>query len=153
MEKLLEECNSVIDEVSEKYEYDNEFKLKEVLKKVVPAMLKDSTQEAKELFFNMLRNTPIEVIDTVAGMETRESLKEKFFANTNPHVKTPNLDEIDVNRKYNKGFYCSIPILNEDVTKVLGKKSFICVDTADNQEYKDTTRNTFKRLFNNYKIG
>ena len=67
-EEILYECKELIDQVCIKFGYDNEDKegndsLKTVLIKIVPAMLKDSTKEDRNLFYQMLSHTPIVVTE------------------------------------------------------------------------------------------
>lgn len=64
MEPILLECQGIVDEVCEKYgyndiDYDGKDSLKTVLLKIVPAMLKDEELEARKLFYQMLEHTPI----------------------------------------------------------------------------------------------
>ena len=78
MEKeISKEINDVVEEVCEKFGYDSNDKensdsLKTVLLRVVTVMLKDSKQEEKNLFYQMLRHTPIVITEKL----TREEHKK-----------------------------------------------------------------------------
>ena len=70
MEDILEESAKVVEEICEKFNYDREDEkgndsLKTVLLKTLPAMLADSKKEDRELFYQMLRHTPIVIVENL----------------------------------------------------------------------------------------
>ena len=54
------EYKQIIEEVSQKYGYQEE--LQNVLSKILPAMLDTATYEEKQIFYRMLKHTPIVII-------------------------------------------------------------------------------------------
>lgn len=130
-EAFLQECQSLVDEVSEKFGYDsqdeeNNYSLKTVLGRIVPIILRNSSKEGKELFFQMLRHTPIVVAEKLTK-EQHDELESQYIGKPNPHIKDgeeSDLGEYDTN-DVPAGAYVSEPIISEDGTEVLGKKSFL----------------------------
>ncbi len=134
-EELLEECQGIVEETCEKYGYDREDiegndSLRTVLLKAVPAMLEDSSKEDRELFYQMLRNTPIVVTENLTEQGLAE-LEKKYIGAINPHIIE---EKQDKTREYGKGIalgaFTAEPIINEKM-QVVGKKSFIYIPKVE----------------------
>ena len=93
---MIEEIKDVVEEVCKKYGYDSEDKenndsLKTVLLKAVTAMLKDANQEERNLFYQMLRHTPIVITENLTK-EGYKKLVEQYIGNINPHIIKEDID-------------------------------------------------------------
>lgn len=130
-EELLEECRGIVEEVCEKYGYDREDtegndSLRTVLLKAVPAMLEDSSKEDRQLFYQMLRHTPIAVTENLTE-EGLAELRKKYIGDINPHIIE---EKRDNTREYGKGIapgaFAAEPIIDEKM-QIVGKKSFIYI--------------------------
>lgn len=138
-EELLEECQGIVEETCEKYGYDREDiegndSLRTVLLKAVPAMLEDSSKEDRQLFYQMLRHTPIVVVENLTE-ESYEDLKRKYI---NSEVVEEKSDLGEYGSKVGAGAYVSAPIIDEN-GQVAGKNSFIYIQKV----ISDKERNFF----------
>lgn len=127
---MEQEINDIVEEVCIKYGYDSEDKegndsLKTVLKKAVTVMLKGVKQEDRELFYQMLRNTPIAVTENL-NKERYEKLVDQYIGNVNPHIIEEDADLGEYGKSIAAGAYTSKAIISEDM-QLIGKKSFIYV--------------------------
>ena len=137
MEDILEESARVVEEVCEKFNYDQEDKegnesLRTVLLKAVPALLADSKKEDRELFYQMLSHTPI----VITGNLTKEdyaSLVEEYIGDVSPHIKEEDLDLGEYGKNVGAGAYVSDPIMDENM-QVKGKKSFIYIQRVSGRQ-------------------
>lgn len=122
------ECQKVIEEVDKEYKY-GETKLGKallyVLKKLVPEMLEDANYEERQLFFSMLRTTPIVVIPEGGNITIRE-IAAKYLGDCNKHVDVLDSDPDSYNTLECDAAFCSCPILDEKAN-VIGVKKFIYV--------------------------
>ena len=140
MEKeISKEINDVVEEVCEKFGYDSNDKensdsLKTVLLKVVTVMLKDSKQEDRNLFYQMLRHTPI-VITEKLTREEHEKLVAQYIGDINPHITKEDEDIGEYGKDIAPSAYFSEPILDENL-QLKGKKSFVYVQKVS-EEKKD----------------
>ena len=80
---MNQEINKVVNEVCEKFQYDSTDKegndsLKTVLLKICAVMLKDSNEEDRNLFYEMLRHTPIVVTENLTP-EGYKRLEKKYI--------------------------------------------------------------------------
>ena len=130
LEEILNECKDIVNEVCEKYNYDDKDEegndsLKTVLLKVIPAMLKDSKQEDRNLFYQMLRHTPIAITENLTK-ESHDKLLEQYIGNINQHIIVDNTDLDEYGKGFGEGCYLSEPILDENMN-LQGKKSFIYI--------------------------
>lgn len=127
---LFKEINKIVNEVCEKFQYDSTDKegndsLRTVLIKVCTVMLKDANEEDRNLFYEMLRHTPIVVTENL----TREGLKqleEQYIGNINPHILDQEIDLGEYSKNVGAGAYVSEPILDENL-QLKGKKSFLYI--------------------------
>ncbi len=131
---MIEEINDVIEEVCKKYGYDSEDKenndsLKTVLLRATTAMLKDANQEDRNLFYQMLRHTPI-VITEKLTMESYQKLKEQYIGDINPHIIEEEVELGEYGKGIADGAYESKPIIDENM-QLKGKKSFIYMQKVD----------------------
>lgn len=127
-EEILEECQSIVDEVCEKYNYDTidtegNDSLRTVLLKAIPAMLVDKPKEDREMFYQMIKHTPIVVTENLT-LEEYEKIEDKYIGNINPHIQTEKLETGEYGKEIGAGAYVSAPIISEEM-KVIGKKSFV----------------------------
>ena len=70
MDEIKKECESIVDDICEKFGYDSEDKegnksLKTILKEIVPCMLIEADKEERQLFYQMLEHTPIEIVENI----------------------------------------------------------------------------------------
>ena len=127
---MQEELNDIVEEVCVKFGYDsndreNNDSLKTVLSRVVAVMLKDSNQEDRNLFYQMLRHTPIVVTENLTR-EGYEKLKEQYIGNINSHIIEEDTSLGEYGKEIGAGAYVSEPIIDENL-QVKGKKSFIYI--------------------------
>ncbi len=131
MEKILKECKDIVEEVSGRYHYDDTDKegndsLKTVLLKAIPAMLKDSKQEDRNVFYQMLRHTPIVITENLT-QESYDRLLEQYIGkHVNQHIVEKNVDLGEYGKDLGAGAYVSEAILDEHM-HLQGKKSFVYI--------------------------
>lgn len=130
-EELLNECRTVIEEVCEKFGYDdvdiegNE-SLKTVLLKAVPAMLQGASKDKRDLFYRMLLHTPIVITENLTK-EGYEHLIEQYIGkDVNSQIIDNDVDLGEYSKTLGAGAYVSEPIFNEHM-ELQGKKSFIYI--------------------------
>lgn len=146
-EEILNECKDIVGEVSERYNYDDKDKegndsLKTVLLKAISSILKDSKQEERNLFYQMLSHTPIVIIDNLT-QESYDKLLEQYIGkDVNQHITEENVDLGEYGKDLGAGAYVSEPILDENMN-LQGKKSFIYIQrvTGKAKEFLGTDIN------------
>lgn len=131
MQELLKESESIIDEVCEKYEYETEDtpknkSLRTILRQIVPAMLVDSNEEDRKLFYQMLRKTPIAITENLTEKELQE-LQEKYIGNINPHIKEEKIELGEYGKVLAAGAYITEAKISKDMKSVDDKKSYIYI--------------------------
>ena len=134
---MNQEINKVVNEVCEKFQYDSTDKegndsLKTVLLKICAVMLKDSNEEDRNLFYEMLRHTPIVVTENLTP-EGYKHLEEKYIGNVNPHIVEEKSNVGEYGKNVGAGAYVSEPILDENL-QLKGKKSFLYIKKVNNRE-------------------
>ena len=134
---MNQEINKVVNEVCEKFQYDSTDKegndsLKTVLLKICAVMLKDSNEEDRNLFYEMLRHTPIVVTENLTP-EGYKHLEEKYIGNVNPHIVEEKSNVGEYGKNVGAGAYVSEPILDENL-QLKGKKSFLYIQKVNNKE-------------------
>ena len=134
---MNQEINKVVNEVCEKFQYDSTDKegndsLKTVLLKICTVMLKDSNEEDRNLFYEMLRHTPIVVTENLTP-EGYKRLEEKYIGNVNPHIVEEKSNVGEYGKNVGAGAYVSEPILDENL-QFKGKKSFLYIQKVNNRE-------------------
>lgn len=123
-EEILKECRNIIEQVCTKFGYDDN--LKSVLLKAIPLMLKDSKQEDRSLFYQMLSHTPIVITENLT-QESYDKLLEQYIGKgVNQHVIEENADLGEYGKNLGVGAYVSEPILDENMN-LQGKKSFVYI--------------------------
>lgn len=132
--EILKEYEDIVDKVCLKYGYNSQDKegndsLKTVLLKVLPAMLKNSNKEERELFYEMLDNTPIVIVDNLT-QEGYNKLLEQYIGN---NIIEKNDDLGEYGKGLATGAYVSEPILDENMT-LQGKKSFIYIQRVSGEQ-------------------
>ena len=93
---LFKEVNKIVNEVCDKFQYDTTDKegndsLRTVLIRICTIMLKDSNEEDRNLFYEMLRHTPIVVTEKLT-QEGLKQLEEQYIGNINPHILDQNIN-------------------------------------------------------------
>ena len=134
---MNQEINKVVNEVCEKFQYDSTDKegndsLKTVLLKICAVMLKDSNEEDRNLFYEMLRHTPIVITENLTP-EGYKRLEEKYIGNVNPHIVEEKSNVGEYGKNVGAGAYVSEPILDENL-QLKGKKSFLYIQKVNNRE-------------------
>ena len=130
-EEILNECSDVVDQVCAKFGYSDQDKegndsLKTVLLKVIPAMLKDSKPEDRNLFYQMLSHTPIVITENLTQEGYEELLEEFIGTDVNNHIIEEDADLGEYGKSLGAGAYVYEPILDENMN-LKGKKSFIYI--------------------------
>ena len=136
-QEIIQEINNVVNEVCEKFQYDSTDRegndsLKTVLIKICTVMLKDSNEEDRNLFYEMLRHTPIVVTENLTP-EGYKRLEEKYIGNVNPHIVEEKSNVGEYGKNVGAGAYVSEPILDENL-QLKGKKSFLYIQKVNNRE-------------------
>ena len=134
---MNQEINKVVNEVCEKFQYDSTDRegndsLKTVLLKICAVMLKDSNEEDRNLFYEMLRHTPIVITEGLTP-EGYKHLEEKYIGNVNPHIVEEKSNVGEYGKNVGAGAYVSEPILDENL-QLKGKKSFLYIQKVNNRE-------------------
>ena len=134
---MNQEINKVVNEVCEKFQYDStdiegNDSLKTVLLKICTVMLKDSNEEDRNLFYEMLRHTPIVITENLTP-EGYKRLEEKYIGNVNPHIVEEKSNVGEYGKNVGAGAYVSEPILDENL-QLKGKKSFLYIQKVNNRE-------------------
>lgn len=134
---MNQEINKVVNEVCEKFQYDSTDRegndsLKTVLIKICTVMLKDSNEEDRNLFYEMLRHTPIVVTENLTP-EGYKRLEKKYIGNVNPHIVEEKSNVGEYGKNVGAGAYVSEPILDENL-QLKGKKSFLYIQKVNNRE-------------------
>jgi len=135
IKELLKESEAIIDEVCEKYGYETEDtqthkSLRTILREIVPNILRDSKEEDRKIFYEMLRKTPIVITENLT-QEGLKQLKEKYIGNINPHIKEEKMELGEYGKSVAAGAYVSAPKISEDMKFVEGKKSFLYIQRLD----------------------
>ena len=134
---MNQEINKVVNEICEKFQYDSTDRegndsLKTVLLKICTVILKDSNEEDRNLFYEMLRHTPIVVTENLTP-EGYKSLEEQYIGNINPHIIEEKSNVGEYGKNVGAGAYVSEPILDENL-QLKGKKSFLYIQKVNNRE-------------------
>lgn len=147
VEEILNECKDIVEEVSERYNYNDKDtqgndSLKTVLLKVIPAMLKDSNQEERNLFYQMLSHTPIAITENLTQENYNKLLEQYIGKDVNRHIIEENVDLGEYGKELGAGAYVAEPILDENMN-LQGKKSFIYIQrvTGKAKEFFSTDIN------------
>lgn len=147
VDEILKECRDLVEQVCVKFGYDNQDtegneSLKTVLLKVIPVMLKDSKQEDRNLFYQMLSHTPIVITENLT-QESYDKLLEQYIGNDlNQHIIEEDVDLGEYGKDLGVGAYVSKAILDENMN-LQGKKSFIYIQrvTGKAKEFYSTDVN------------
>lgn len=138
MSEILNECKDIVEKVCLKYGYNSQDKegndsLKTVLLKALPAMLKSSKKEERELFYQMLSNTPIVIVENLTQEGYNEILEQYIGNDINRHIIKEDVDLGEYGKDLGAGAYVSEPILDENMT-LKGKKSFIYIQRVSGEQ-------------------
>lgn len=130
MQDILKECEIVVDEICEKYGYDSEDKegndsLRTVLLKAIPAMLKNSGKEDRDLFYQMIRHTPICITENLT-IEGQKELSKKYIGDINKHIVEDKEAMGEYDKKMGAGAFVSSAIFDENM-QFKGSKSYVYI--------------------------
>lgn len=118
------DINELIDNVSEKYGYDEE--LNRMLKKVVPVMIDGKSEEIANMLFATLERVKIFVLPYNATKEDIDRCQKEVFMNNNQDIT---FDE-ETGSEYGKGIaagaYVNEPVFDDDMN-ITDKQSFLYV--------------------------
>lgn len=132
MEKILNETKEIVEELCEKYEYDNQDiegrdSLKTVLLKAIPSMLQGHNYEDRQLFYQMLRHTPIVVTENLTQESYKNLIEQYIGKNINQHIIEDDIHDLgEYGKELGAGAYVSEPVFDENMN-LQGKKSFIYI--------------------------
>ena len=140
MNEILKEYEDIVEKICIKYGYNSQDKegndsLKTVLLKVLPAMLKNSKKEERELFYQMLNNTPIVIVDNLTQEGYNEMLEQYIGNYINRSIIEEDVDLGEYGKDLGVGAYVSEPILDDNMT-LQGKKSFIYIQRVSGEQKK-----------------
>lgn len=131
VEEIFKECRDLVEKICVKFGYDSQDtngndSLKTVLLKVIPVILKDSKQEDRNLFYQMLSHTPIIITENLTQKSYDRLLEKYIGCDVNQHIIEENVDLGEYGKNLGAGAYVSEPILDENMN-LQGKKSFIYI--------------------------
>ena len=126
----MNNINKYIDEIAEKFDYDEELTCQ--LKRIVPAMLEDKSEEAQQLLFDTLRRVKIFVMEDIFTKEDVENCKKEIMGEDNKDVtfvqeKRGKYDDMGVA----SGAYINEPVFDKDMN-IVDRKGFIYVSKLPN---------------------
>ena len=122
---IEKEYDLILKKAAEKYGYNED--LKGVLRRVLPAMLTGRSYEEREIFYQMLQETPIVVVDED---EDIKKISDEMFAGLNPHIKEEEEKESVYNKSSPAGFFKREPIIDENM-RLVGKKQAVFIKGLD----------------------
>ena len=141
-----QEIEAVVNEVAKIYDYDDDMKM--VLSGITRAVVGKKSFEDRELFYRVLRTTPIVVLDPEVPI-TQEELSLKMKGIVNPHI----IDKEDFDMgEYGKqsisgaGGYVTEPVFDENL-KIVGVKKYIYVDGFNKNGNLDPIKQKFLDKF------
>lgn len=120
VEEILNECRDIVEEVCLKYGYEAQDKpgndsLKTVLLRAIPSILKDCKKEDRELFYQMLRHTPIVITENLTQEGYNKLLEQYIGKDINQHIIDENIDLGEYGKKVSPGGYVSEAILDANM--------------------------------------
>lgn len=137
------EYQDIVKEVSQKYGYSED--LRTTLSKISKAVLKGKSFEDRQVFYSMLRTTPIVVISESSRM-SHEDIVESMMGNVNPHIKEKEKEKGEYDKQKAAGAFVSSPVIDENLN-LIGVKKFLYVTEMDmsseGSEYKQKYMNLF----------
>lgn len=144
---FTEEYERVIDEISQKFNYKDE--LKEILKRITKVSIQKKSYEERQVFYEVLRSTPIIVIPRDSDISEKE-LIEEMIGDVNPHiVDKNNIDEGEYDKTIASGAFVMSPVIDRNLN-IVGTKKFIYVKEFDTT--KEMTEND-KMYFDKFNTG
>ena len=118
------EIDDIIDNISEKFGYDDE--LKENLKRIVPSMLKGKNDESKQLLYSTLERVKIFILPNNATMENVEQCQKETFEGKNNGVEFIEQDRGEYGKKLAAGAYVNEPVFDDNMN-IVDRQSFLYV--------------------------
>lgn len=143
---VTEEYKNVLEEVCSKFNYSDD--LKTVLEKITEAALKEKSYEERQIFYKMLKTTPIVVIPENAQITDKEII-ERMIGDVNPHIKQKDVDIGEYGKQKAAGAFVSEPVMDENLN-LTGVKKFLYVKSFDTNKKLSTSD---QRYFDTFKTG
>ena len=119
-----QDINQIIDNVSQKFGYSEE--LNKTLKRIVPYMVKDKSDEVKDMLFKTLNRVKIFVLPSNATKEDIDRCQTEVFGDTNKDVKFVEQDRGEYGKGVAAGAYVNEPVFNADMD-IVGRQSFLYI--------------------------
>lgn len=131
MKEIINETKEIVEELCVQYGYDSQDtekkdSLKTVLLKAIPSMLQGHNYEDRQLFYQMLRHTPIVVTENLTKESYKNLVEQYIGKNINQHIVEDDIDLGEYGNTLGAGAYVSEPVFDENMT-LQGKKSFIYI--------------------------
>ncbi len=131
MKEIINETKEIVEELCAQYGYDSQDtektdSLKTVLLKVIPSMLQGHNYEDRQLFYQMLRHTPIVITENLTKESYKNLVEQYIGKNINQHIVEDDIDLGEYGKTLGAGAYVSEPVFDENMT-LQGKKSFIYI--------------------------
>lgn len=118
------EYEDIVEEVSQKFGYKEE--LSSTLVKIAKAVLDGKSFEDRQIFYKMLRTTPIVIIPDNSKI-SHEEIVEKMLGDVNPHIKDKSkVDLGEYGKQKAAGAFVSEPIIDENLN-IKGIKKFLYI--------------------------
>lgn len=137
------EYKDVIEEVTQKYGYNDE--LKRILSGITKAVTEGKSYEDRQRFYGVLRETPIVVVQE-NDKTTRDELCDKMIGDVNPHIKAKAVDRGEYDKQVSAGSFITQPILDKDLN-IIGDKKFLFIRAFDTTRKLNEREQKFLELF------
>lgn len=116
--------NEFVERVSEKFGYEDE--LKDVLKRIIPSMIKGKSDEVNQMLYETFKNVKIFISDYPINDEVIKNAKQEIIGDVNKHVKFFEKDKGEYSKTEAASVYIDEPVFDENMS-LIGAKNFICV--------------------------
>lgn len=123
------EINDNIEAVSKKYGYSKE--LNNVLKRIVPCMLKDKNDESKKMLFETLNRVKIFVLPYGATKEDIDKCQKEIYGDINKGIEFVSENRGEYGKGMAPGAYNTEPVFDENMN-IIDRKSFLYVTELSN---------------------
>lgn len=119
----MQNIEEYIDKISEKFGYDEE--LSNQLKRIVPVMIQDKSEDIQNLLYDTLDRVKIFVMEKAPTAEDVEKCKQEIMGKDNKDVTFIEKDRGDYDKRgVATGAYTNEPVFDEDMN-ITGRNSFI----------------------------
>lgn len=122
------EYEDVVSEISNKFKYSSE--LQGIIAKITKAVVEGKSYEDRQIFYRMLRTTPIVILPEGINI-TQDELSDKIFGGeVNPHIKSKEFDRGEYDKQEAAGSFVTSPVLDENLN-LTGVKKYLFVRSFD----------------------